>query len=95
MWDVAREVDGEVAADATWKVSQIRLEFGPARTIGDLLAALSEVMTFSRLLPYDLEFVEAPEGTYMFTDCDLPHLDVGVYETVAPLLSRTVTALAG
>jgi hypothetical protein len=92
MWDVASSLDDGlmevVSADTTWKVSQVRLEFGPARTIGDLLAALSEVMNYSRIAPYDLEFLEAPEGTYMYTHCELPHLDAGVYDVLAPLVSR-------
>ena len=82
------------SAETTWKVSQIRLEFGPARTIGDLLAALSEVMNFSRVVPYDLEFFEAPEGTYMYTQCELPHPDAGVYDTLSPLVTREPATLA-
>jgi hypothetical protein len=83
-----------VSGDTIWKVSQIRLEFGPARTIGDLLAALSEVMNFSRVVPYDLEFFEAPEGTYMYTQCELPHPDAGVYDALGPLVTREPAALA-
>jgi hypothetical protein len=90
MWDVAGSVDDgflpAVSADTTWKVANIRLEFGPAGTIGDLLAALSEVMNFSRVVPYDLEFFEAPEGTYMYTYCELPHSDVGVHDVLTPLV---------
>lgn len=91
MWDVAGSLDEElvgstVSPDTTWRVSQIRLEFGPAATIGDLLASLSEVMTYSRVLPYDLEFFEAPEGTYMYTHCELPHHDAGVYDVLVPLV---------
>jgi hypothetical protein len=96
MWDVADSVDDEflpmVSVDTSWKVSNIRLEFGPAPTIGDLLAALSEVMNFSRVVPYDLEFFEAPEGTYMYTACELPHLDVGVYDVLAPLVHGAASA---
>jgi len=92
MWDVAHDLDHEltqmVSGDTTWKVSQIRLEFGPAPTIGDLLAALGEVMNFSCVLPYDLEFFEAPEGTYMYTQCEVPHPDARVYDTLAPLMGR-------
>lgn len=107
MWDVAHGLDDGLthglaqmvsvdttSADTTWKVAQIRLEFGPARTIGDLLAALSEVMNFSRVVPYDLEFYEAPEGTYMYTQCELPHPDTGVYDTLSPLVTCEPAALA-
>ena len=106
MWDVAHGLDDglthglaqmvacDTSWDTSWKVSQIRLEFGPARTIGDLLAALSEVMNFSRVVPYDLEFFEAPEGTYMYTQCELPHPDAGVYDTLSPLVTREPAALA-
>ena len=91
MWDVAREVveggDGP-SEEAVWRVANVRLEFGPAKTVGDLLASLSEVLTFSRLLPYDLEFFEAPEGTYMYTHCEMPQHDIGLYETLSPLLAR-------
>ena len=72
--------------ETIWKVSQIRLEFGPAPTIGDLLAALSEVMNFSCVVPYDLEFFEAPEGTYMYTQCEVPHPDARVSDTLVPLM---------
>jgi hypothetical protein len=95
MWDVADSIDDEflqVSADTCWRVSNIRLEFGPAPTIGDLLAALSEVMNFSRVVPYDVEFFEAPEGTYMYTHCELPHLDVGVYDVLAPLVHGAASA---
>ena len=97
MWDVSSNLDDAmfedgmfamVSADTTWKVSQIRLEFGPAATIGDLLASLSEVMNFSRIVPFDLEFLEAPEGTYMYTQCELPHPDAGVFDVLAPLVTR-------
>jgi hypothetical protein len=90
MWDVAPEIgDGLhtlVPPDTTWRIARVRLEFGPAPTIGALLASLSETMTFSRLLPYDLEFFEAPEGTYMYTYCEVPHLDAGIYDALSPLL---------
>jgi len=96
MWDVAPGLDDgigmAVPPDTTWKIAHVRLEFGPARTVGDLLASLSEVMTYSRLLPYDLEFFEAPDGTYMYTHCELPHLDEGVYETLSPLLPHGAAA---
>jgi hypothetical protein len=50
-------------------------------------------MNFSRVVPYDLEFFEAPEGTYMYTQCELPHHDAGVYDTLAPLVSRAPARL--
>ena len=94
MWDVAAELDDAmaIAADTTWRVAQVRLEFGPAPTVGALLASLGDVLACSRLLPYDLEFFETPDGRFMHTHCELLHHDGSVAEALSPLLGPGVRA---
>ncbi len=97
MWDVAAELDDDAVAaivsDTTWRVAQVRLEFGPAPTIGALLASLGDVLACSRLMAVRPRVLETPEGRFMSTYCDLLHHDGSVVDALSPLLGSEAIGL--
>lgn len=56
---------------ASWAVTEVRLVLGPAPTVGDLLAALVEVMTVTGVEAHDVRFDEVPEGRRLRAACRL------------------------
>ncbi len=54
-----------------WAVTEVRLVLGPARTVGDLLAALVELMTVTGVEAHDVCFDEVPDGRLLVAACRL------------------------
>jgi hypothetical protein len=78
--------------DPDWVVTEVRLVLGPARTVGDLLAALVELMTATGVEAHDVHFDEVPEGRLVVAACRLRPGGGDVAEPLRALVVHPVTA---
>ena len=75
-----------------WAVTEVRLVLGPARTVGDLLGALVELMTATGAEAHDVQFDEVPEGRLVVAACRLRPGGGDVAEPLRALVVHPVTA---
>ena len=75
-----------------WAVTEAHLVLGPARTVGDLLAALVELMTATGVEAHDVCFGEVPEGRLLVAACRLRAGSGDVAEPLLSLVDDPVTA---
>ncbi|MFN8027163.1 MAG: hypothetical protein U0W40_12635 [Acidimicrobiia bacterium] len=77
--------------DTTWAVREVRVVLGPAPAIGDLLAALVELMTTTGIEAHEVTFDEVPAGRRLLARCRLRSDDVG--PCLAGLVTEPVPAV--
>lgn len=78
--------------DPAWAVTEVRLVLGPARTVGDLLAALVDLVTATGVEAHDVGFDEVPEGRLLVAACRLRPGGGDVAEPLRALVVHPVTA---